>query len=120
MKPLASLEIPSIDLRVAVFDGTTDEVLNLGTGRVTGTAIVGDKGNLAIAGNRDSFRGLKDIEIGSIININNQTVNNTYKVYEILIVDPSDTFVLLPSLEQTLTLITCYPFYFVGSALNAL
>ena len=117
MKPLASLEIPSIDLRVAVFDGATDEVLNIGIGRVPGTAQVGEVGNLAIAGHRDSFfRGLKDIEIGSTINVNNQTVNNSYKVSEILIVDPSDTFVLLPSQEQTLTLITCYPFYFVGSA----
>ena len=117
MKPLASLEIPSIDLRVAVFDGATDEVLNIGIGRVPGTAQVGEVGNLAIAGHRDSFfRGLKDIEIGSTINVNNQTVNNSYKVSEILIVDPSDTFVLLPSPEQTLTLITCYPFYFVGSA----
>ena len=117
MKPLASLEIPSIDLRVAVFDGTSDEVLNIGTGRVTGTANVGELGNLAIAGHRDSFfRGLKDIEIGSTINVNNQLVNNTYKVSEILIVDPSDTFVLLPTEEQSLTLITCYPFYFVGSA----
>ncbi|MGA2046440.1 MAG: class D sortase [Terracidiphilus sp.] len=115
--PIGVLEIPKIRLQVPVFDGTDRRTLSRGVGRIVGTARPGDQGNIGIAGHRDSyFRGLKDVGIGDVIEL--RTVNGTdvYIVDEIHIVAPSDVSVLRPRLVSSLTLVTCYPFYFVGSA----
>lgn len=117
LSPHALLTIPKIDVRVAVFNGTSDRVLNLGAGRVPGTATVSGDGNLAIAAHRDGFfRGLKDIELGDEIAVQHRDGINRYTVTEVSIVEPSDVSVLAQTETPTLTLITCYPFYFVGSA----
>ena len=117
MSPLGLLTIPGIDVRVAVFNGTSDEVLNLGAGRVPGTGHIGGEGNLAIAAHRDGFfRGLKDIEIGDEIHLQNANGVMRYAVTELSIVEPTDVSVLATTQTPTITLITCYPFYFVGSA----
>jgi sortase A len=86
-------------------------------GWIEGTAALGVSGNLGLAGHRDGyFRGLKDLKIGDVIEV--QTVERTmrYRVDETLIVEPSDVFVLEPTQEPSITLVTCYPFYFVGHA----
>lgn len=115
--PLGVLAIPKIDLRVPVFEGTADITLNRGVGRIEGTAAVGTSGNLGIAGHRDGFfRGLKDIVVGDALDLRSRTATVRYRVTEILIVAPTDVFVLDPTDHDTLTLVTCYPFYFVGSA----
>ena len=115
--PLGTLTIPKIDLRVPVFDGTADVTLNRGVGRIEGTASIGYFGNLGIAGHRDGFfRGLKDVVVGDAIDVRSLTATVRYRITEILIVAPTDVYVLDPTEHATLTLVTCYPFYFVGSA----
>ncbi|MDH3281423.1 MAG: class D sortase, partial [Gammaproteobacteria bacterium] len=117
LSPRALLSIPSVGIRVAVFDGTTDRVLNLGAGRVPGTGDFGSAGNVALAGHRDGFfRGLKDVAIGDDITLRHGNGMVSYRVTELFVVDPDAVHVLEPTQEATLTLITCYPFYFVGNA----
>ena len=115
--PLAILSIPKIDLEVAVLAGTTELVLNRGVGHITGTPLPGEPGNVGIAGHRDGyFRGLKDIAAGDVIQIETLTGDSTYTITETWIVEPPDVWVLEPTETPSLTLVTCYPFYFAGSA----
>lgn len=115
--PLAILRIPKIGLRVPVFNDTDDLTLNRGVGRILGTAQIGGPGNLGIAGHRDGFfRGLKDIGPGDIIELQRPRGEDRYVVNGIQIVSPEDTYVLNPTASREVTLITCFPFYYVGSA----
>ena len=115
--PIALLSIPKIHLEVPVFNGTDDLTLNRGVGRILGTARISERGNLGIAGHRDGFfRGLKDIATGDAVELVLQGRTLTYVVDAIEIVNPNDVSVLQPTRNATLTLVTCYPFYFVGSA----
>jgi sortase A len=116
-KPLALLRISKIHLEAPVFNGTDDLTLNRGLGRIAGTALVGAKGNLGIAGHRDGFfRGLKDIQAGDTIDLVLPKGSETYVVDNIRIVDPTEVSVLESDSTSSLTLVTCYPFYFIGSA----
>ena len=115
--PTAVLRVPKIHLEVPVLEGTDDLDLNRGVGHIGGTALPGQAGNIGIAGHRDGFfRGLKDVEVGDTIEILTRSQTNTYVIDQITIVDPSDVSVLAPRLHPSVTLVTCYPFYFVGSA----
>ncbi|MCZ6871578.1 MAG: class D sortase [Gammaproteobacteria bacterium] len=115
--PEAVLSVPSLGLEVPVFPGTGRVVLNRGAGRLEDTAAPGTAGNIAIAGHRDGFfRPLKDIEVGAVLALRTLGGTQRFEVSEILIVDPLDLSVLDPSNEAMLTLITCYPFYYVGYA----
>ena len=116
-EPLAVLSIPRIGLQVPVFEGTGDLTLNRGAGRIAGTARPGEPGNIGIAAHRDGFfRGLKDIHVGDRIELNAQEGAFVYTVDKIEIVKPTDVDVLRSRPQPTLTLVTCYPFYFVGDA----
>jgi sortase A len=115
--PLAVLAIPKIRLEVPVLDGTDDLTLNRAVGVIEGTARPGEAGNVAIAGHRDGFfRGLKDVGPGDAITLRTPAGPRTYLVKTVRIVDPDDVSVLDDSPTDALTLVTCYPFYFVGSA----
>jgi sortase A len=115
--PLAILRIPKINLEVPIFNNTDDLTLNRGVGRILGTAQVGASGNLGIAGHRDGFfRGLQDITLGDVLELVRPRHLDRYAVSEIRIVTPEDTSVLNPTAVPTLTLVTCFPFYFVGHA----
>lgn len=115
--PLAVLRIPKIRLEVPVLEGTDDNTLNRAVGRIESTARPGESGNIGIAGHRDGFfRGLKDVERGDAIELVTLRGTESYIVDQIRIVDPDDVDVLGPTGEPTLTLVTCYPFYYVGSA----
>lgn len=115
--PLAVLTIDKLDIQVPVYDGTDEIQLNRGVGRIEGTAAVDADGNLGIAGHRDGFfRGLKDIQIGDDFDLMTLAGTGKYRVTSIDIVDPSDVWVLAPTEEKTITLVTCYPFYYVGHA----
>jgi sortase A len=115
--PIAVLKIPKIHLEVAVFDGTEDVVLDRGVGRIAGTSQPGELGNIGIAGHRDGFfRGLKDIGFGDTVELLTFEKNQIFRVDRTEIVDPSDVEVLKIADSPTLTLVTCYPFYHVGSA----
>jgi sortase A len=116
-RPIAVLRIPHIQLEVPVYDGTNDLILNRGVGRILGTARVGEIGNLGIAGHRDGFfRGLKDLAPDDEIDLDRIGQLDIYVVEKIEIVNPEDVSVLAPTPAPTLTLVTCFPFYFVGSA----
>ena len=115
--PLAVLRIPKISLEVPVFNDTDDLTLNRGVGRILGTARIGQRGNIGIAGHRDGFfRGLKDVAPNDAIELVRPEHTDQYVITGIQIVNPDDVHVLDATPEPTLTLVTCYPFYFVGSA----
>jgi sortase A len=115
--PEAVLQIDKVKIRVPVFEGTDDLTLNRGVGRIAGTAMPGATGNIGIAGHRDGFfRGLKDIAVGDQIDLVTTTERSTYIVDQIEIVRPEDVSVLRPRAGPSVTLVTCYPFYFVGDA----
>jgi sortase A len=115
--PLAVLRIPGIDLEVAVLEGTDDWTLNRAVGHIEGTANPGDAGNSGIAGHRDGFfRGLKDVHAGDTLELEMRDAIQRYRVERTWIVEPDDVSVLDPTAAPAITLVTCYPFYFVGSA----
>jgi sortase A len=115
--PEAILRIPSLKLEVPVFEGTSEENLNRGAGRIEGTAHIGELGNIGIAAHRDGFfRVLKDVRVGSELQLERLDGTDTYRIVATTVVDPSDVSVLAATSEHWITLVTCYPFYFVGSA----
>lgn len=115
--PLAVLSIPKIGLEVPVLAGTDDLTLNRGVGLIEGSPRPGEVGNAGIAGHRDGFfRGLKDVGVGDTIEVRSLSARHLYVVESIRIVQPADVSVLDPTPSPALTLVTCYPFYFVGSA----
>jgi sortase A len=115
--PEAILRVPKAAIEVPILEGTDDLTLNRGVGHIPGTSLPGHSGNIAITGHRDGFfRGLKDITTGDTIEIVRHNQTDRYLVRNIKIVLPSDTSVLNQTDDSTLTLITCYPFYYVGSA----
>ena len=115
--PLAVMTIDKLDIQVPVYNGADDFNLNRGVARIKGTASVDDTGNLGIAGHRDGFfRGLKDIAMGDQIALQTTRGEVIYTVSSIEIVEPSDVSVLASTSEKTITLVTCYPFYYVGHA----
>jgi len=115
--PLAVLEIPKVHLEVPVFDGTDGLTLNHGVGRIAGTARPREGRNIGIAGHRDTFfRELKNVSIGDAIELRTPTGIEVYAVAEINIVSPNEVNVLRRRSVPSLTLVTCYPFYYVGSA----
>jgi len=115
-KLLAVLKNPKLRLEAPVLDGMDDLTLNAGVGRITGTARPGQPGNIGIAGHRDGFfRPLKDIAKGDRIELVTRRGTDVYAVDKVFITGPDDVSVLRPA-KPGLTLVTCYPFYFVGSA----
>ena len=115
--PLGRLEIPSLDLAVMVLDGTDESTLNRAVGRIPGTAMPGQLGNVGIAGHRDGwFRALRRVVPGEEIVLRTLEGRYRYRIEEIEIVEPSDTRVLDPTDDARLTLVTCYPFYWLGNA----
>ena len=115
--PLGILTIEKLNIQVPIYNGTDEFILDRGAGRIKGMAKMDEAGNLGISGHRDGFfRGLKDIEVGDDILIQTTRGVEKYAVSSITIVPKEDVSVLAPTTEKTLTLITCYPFYFVGHA----
>lgn len=114
---IGRINIQRLHLSAMVEEGISEGTLFRAVGHVPGTSLPGEPGNAAIAGHRDSFfRGLKDIEPGDRIDFETRDRVITYVVKELSIVDPKNTSVLIPTPEQTLTLVTCYPFHYIGSA----
>jgi sortase A len=117
MLPVALLRIPSIDLEVPVFADTSERNLNRGAGWVEGTAAPDDNGNMAIAGHRDRhFRPLKDVAVGDVLELESLTGQRSYRITKIFIVEPENVTPLDASDDAVVTLVTCYPFYFIGNA----
>jgi sortase A len=115
--PLAILRIAKVNLEVPVLDGTDELSLTRGVGHIGGTVRPGEEGNIGIAGHRDGFfRVLKDVVPGDIVELQGRSGTDIYRVSRIVIVRPNDVSVLQPKPTRSLTLVTCYPFYFIGSA----
>ena len=115
--PLAVLRFERLKIRVPVFEGTDDWTLNRGAGWIEGTTRPGEAGNIGIAGHRDSFfRALKDIRKGDAVELASRGSHGHIYRDQVEIVDPEDVSVLQPRPVPSLTLVTCYPFYFVGAA----
>jgi len=115
--PVALLRIPKIRLEVPVLEGTDDLTMDRAVGFIAGTARPGNDGNIGISGHRDGFfRGLKDIREGDGIELVSAKGTDTYTIDRIVLVKTTDVSVLAPRPRPSITLVTCYPFYFVGSA----
>jgi sortase A len=114
---LFRLSFPRQKTTFDVVEGTTRKSLRKGPGHLEGSAMPGSPGNTVIAGHRDThFRVLKDVAVGDEIRIDAGGKRHVYRIISTSIVPPTDTSSLHPSVDPVLTLITCYPFYFVGPA----
>lgn len=115
--PIALLKVDKIHLEVPVYEGTDEKILNRGAGRIDGMAHIGEPGDVGIAGHRDGFfRGLKDVYVGDSVELETTSGTQTYVIDWIKVVSKDDVSVLRQERTPALTLVTCYPFYFVGSA----
>jgi sortase A len=111
------LEVPRLGLSVMVLEGVEDRELGLGAGHVPGTALPGTAANVVIAGHRDSFfRPLRSVRVNDEIELSTRQGSFRYSVESVHVAEPQDTYLLDPGREPVLTLITCYPFSFIGPA----
>lgn len=114
---IGRIEIPRVGVSALVLEGIGHRTLRRGTGHIPETALPAQDGNVGIAGHRDSFfRGLKTIGKDDVIKLTTLRGIYRYRVEWTRIVNPQDTEVLADTGEPVLTLVTCYPFYYVGSA----
>ncbi len=114
---LGRIDIPRLGMSFAVLQGTNSRMLRLGAGHIEGTPLPGEPGNSGIAGHRDTFfRELRNIRQNDEIQLQTPTELLHYEVDWVKVVKPDDITVLAPTTGSALTLVTCYPFYFVGSA----
>lgn len=115
--PGAVLRIPSAAMEVPVLEGTTDLVLNRGAGHISGTDEFGGGGNIVLAGHRDGFfRHLKNVSVGDRIEVAHPGATDVYRVDSLRVVDKHDVSALRSSDHAVLTLVTCYPFFYLGAA----
>jgi sortase A len=116
---LGMLDVPRLKLTAPVIEGDDEATLKRAAGHLPDTALPWEHGNAAIAGHRDGlFRPLKDIKVGDEIRFRSSRDEFRYRVTDTAIVQPADLSVLEPGRAPSLTLITCYPFYYVGNAPN--
>ncbi len=114
---IGRIVIPRLGVRAVVKEGVDSTTLRRGVGHVPGTALPGDLGNVALAGHRDTFfRSLKDVKRDDVIRLETLEGDYEYVVQSTKIVYPKDVNVIAPTKDAELTLVTCYPFYYVGSA----
>ncbi len=111
------IAIPRLDVSTIVLEGVDASTLRRGAGHIPATAFPGKRGNVGIAAHRDSFfRGLKDVRKNDIVRLETLEGTFNYRVDWTRIVTPDDVTVLGDTAGPELTLVTCYPFYYVGSA----
>jgi sortase A len=116
-QPLGRLEIPSIDLSALFIEGVDGRALRRAVGHIPGTALPGMEGNIGLSAHRDTFfRRLRELDNGDVIWITTLYGRYKYVVESSQIVDPEANGVLRNVDRPTLTLVTCYPFYYVGPA----
>ena len=115
--PLGRIEISAVGLTVMVLEGTDEGTLRRAVGHIRGTPLPGQRGNVALAGHRDTFfRGLRKIRVNDEITLTTLSGSYRYRVDSTKVVKPEETEVLEDDGDDILTLVTCYPFNFVGSA----
>lgn len=111
------IEIPRIGVSAIILEGTSNKTLRRAVGHISGTALPGQRGNIGLSGHRDTFfRPLRNIRRDDIITLTTMLEQHHYRVLSTQIVSPNNVAVLYPGEAEILTLVTCYPFYFIGSA----
>lgn len=114
---IGRIDIPRIGLSAVVFEGTDKLTLRRAVGHIAYTPLPGRPGNAGLAAHRDSFfRPLKDISNDDLITVTTLRAAYRYRVVSMRVVRPTEVSVLLPTGDEILTLVTCYPFNFVGPA----
>lgn len=115
--PAAVLRLPSTGIEVPVLEGTSQVVMDRGAGHLPGTAAPGSGGNVVLASHRDGFfRRLKNVAVGDRIQLQRPGGLDTYRVETLQVVERTDTAALQPTRHPVLTLVTCYPFFYIGPA----
>jgi len=116
---IGSIEIPRLRLSAIVVEGTEPSTLRRAVGHIPGTSLPGQPGNTGISGHRDTFfRLLRNIQPNDLVELTSAQGEYRYLVVSTQIVNPNDVSVLGAGANEVLTLVTCYPFYFVGPAPN--
>jgi sortase A len=114
---IGRIEIPRLLLSAVVVEGTSRTILRRAVGHIPGSALPGQPGNVGISGHRDTFfRPLKDLKIKDEIQFSTLNGDFRYVVESLAVVDPNNVGVLAPTSENQLTLVTCYPFFYIGAA----
>jgi sortase A len=114
---VGAIEIPRLHLSATVIEGDEEAALQRGVGHLSDTPLPWQAGNSAFAAHRDTFfRALKQVAVGDVIHVTTPHGGWTYRVDETLIVTPEDVWVLASTERPMLTMITCYPFSYVGRA----
>jgi len=111
------VEIPAVGLQVPLYSDTSELHLNRGAGLIPGMARPGSTGNIGVAGHRDGyFRSLRNVKVGEIIDVRTRGARYRYRISSVAVVPSTDARLLGPTARPAITLVTCYPFYFVGNA----
>lgn len=114
---IGRIEIPRLGVSTIIRAGSDARTLSLAVGHIPGTALPGEIGNIGLAGHRDTFfRRLRDIREDDEISLVTPEGTYSFRVQRTNVVQPRDTWVLNATTEPTLTLVTCYPFTYIGSA----
>jgi sortase A len=114
---IGRMEVSRLDVSVVVVEGTSNKSLRRAVGHIAGTALPGQPGNVGIAGHRDTFfRPLRNIQRDDVIKLTTSNGEYRYRVVSTRVVSPDNVAVLDSDEDEVLTLVTCYPFYFVGPA----
>ncbi len=114
---IGRIEVRRLGISAVVVEGTTDSALRRAAGHISGTGMPGTPGNVGIAAHRDTFfRPLRNVRKDDVITLTTAGAEYRYRVVSTKVVDPDDVSVLNANDQEVLTLVTCYPFFFVGSA----
>ena len=112
---IGMMKISSFDKLLPIREGITETILKKGVGLDMETPMIGSKGNSVFYGHREEiFWNLKHVEVGELITIETLDTTLTYEITEIKIVNPDDEWIYEPSEQSTITLVTCYPFIYMG------
>ena len=114
---VGQIRIVRLGVEAAVVQGDSPTVLRRAVGHLAGTALPGQPGNVVLAGHRDTFfRPLARVRVGDVIGLKTRDGDFEYVVESTTVVAPSHVQVLEPTAGRTLTLVTCYPFGYLGAA----
>ncbi|MDP9738489.1 UNVERIFIED_ORG: sortase A [Bacillus sp. B2I3] len=114
---MGELYIPKIEATLPIYHGTDEDELEKGVGHYAGSVLPGEKDNSVLSGHRDTiFRDLGEVGEGDLLIAKTEAGSFTYKVRKVRIVDADDRTVIVPKPKATLTVTTCYPFSYIGSA----
>lgn len=114
---MGELYIPKLEATLPIYHGTDEDELERGVGHFANSVLPGEEDNSVLSGHRDTvFRELGEVGVGDLLIVETATGTHTYRVRKVRIVDEDDRTVIVPKPRATLTVSTCYPFDFIGSA----